>query len=107
MVPIPDEAWTDLRVDFYGPVHPTGEMILVVEDEHSRYVDLEILHSTGSATVNPALETMLSRFGLPNVVRTDNGPPFNGNEFAKFATYLGFEHIPVAPYSPWTNGMVE
>ena len=107
MVPIPNEAWTDLRMDFYGPVHPTGEMIIVVEDEHSRYPDLEIIHSTSSATVNPVLETMLSRFGIPNVVRTDNGPPFNGKEFAQFAKYLGFEHIPVAPYSPWTNGMVE
>ena len=107
MVPIPNEAWTNLRMDFYGPVHPTGEMIIVVEDEHSRYPDLEIIHSTSSATVTPVLETMLSRFGIPNVVRTDNGPPFNGKEFAQFAKYLGFEHITVAPLSPWTNGMVE
>ena len=55
MVPIPNEAWTNLRMDFYGPVHPTGEMIIVVEDEHSGYPDLEIVHSTSSATVNPVL----------------------------------------------------
>ena len=48
MAPIPKEAWTDLRADFYGPVNPTGEMILVVEVEDSRYPDIDILNSTSS-----------------------------------------------------------
>ena len=82
-------------------------MILVVEVEDSRYPDIDILNSTSSKTVHPALETMMSCFGLPSVDRSDNGTPFNCAEFEQFAKRLGFKHITVPPYSPWTNIMIE
>ncbi|XP_028413678.1 uncharacterized protein LOC114536535 [Dendronephthya gigantea] len=41
------------------------------------------------------------------VVQTDNGPPFNGNEFAKFAQALGFKHRKVTLLWPRANGEVE
>ena len=107
MVPIPDEPWSSLRADFYGPVHGTGEHILVVQDEYSRYPEIEILSSTGCQSALPALDRILSRFGIPDVLRSDNGPPFNGHEFAEFANYMGFKHRPVTPLAPWANGLVE
>ena len=41
------------------------------------------------------------------VVKSDNGPPFNGDEFAKFASVLGFRHRKVTPLWPRANGEVE
>ena len=41
------------------------------------------------------------------VVKSDNGPPFNGEEFAKFASVLGFRHRKVTPLWPSANGEVE
>ena len=107
MVPIPGEPWSSLRADFYGPVHGTGEHVLVVQDEYSRYPEIEILSSTGSKGAIPAFDRIMSRFGIPDVLRSDNGPPFNGHEFADFAEYMGFEHRPVVPLAPWANGLVE
>ena len=40
-------------------------------------------------------------------VKSDNGPPFNGEEFAKFACVLGFKHRKVTPLWPRANGEVE
>ena len=44
---------------------------------------------------------------MPQVVTFDNGPPFNGHEFAQFADYLGFKHRRVTPLWPEANGEVE
>jgi len=41
------------------------------------------------------------------VVKSDNGPPINGGEFAQFAKYLGFKHRKVSPQWPEANGEVE
>ena len=41
---------------------------------------------------------------LLSVVKSDNGPPFNGYEFAQFADYLGFKHSKVTPLWPEVNG---
>ena len=107
MVPIPEEPWTNLRTDFYGPVSQAGEYILVVQDEHSRYPDVEIVHSTSSRVVIPALDRIMSRFGIPKILRSDNGPPFQGEEFAEFAKWMGIKHVRVTPCTPWANGLVE
>ena len=41
------------------------------------------------------------------VVKSDNGPPFIGHEFAQFANYLGFKHRKVTPLWLEANGEVE
>jgi len=46
-------------------------------------------------------------FGTPTVAKSDNGPPFNGEEFAKFAHVLGFRHHKVTPLWQRANGEVE
>ena len=41
------------------------------------------------------------------MLKSDNGPPFNGQDFAKFADVLGFKHRKVTPLWPRANGEVE
>ena len=36
------------------------------------------------------ISSVFATFGTPCVVKSDNGPPFNGEEFAKFASALCF-----------------
>ena len=55
----------------------------------------------------PALDKIFSMSGVPDTVRSDNGPPFNSAEFKQFASYLGFKHRKVTPYWPRANGQVE
>ena len=55
----------------------------------------------------PKLDRIFAAYGVPQVVKSDNGPPFNGSEFAQFAKYLGFKHRKVSPLWPEANGEVE
>ena len=55
----------------------------------------------------PKLDRIFAAYGVPQVVKSNNGPPFNGVEFAQFAKYLGFKHRKVSPLWPEANGEVE
>ena len=106
MTKLPDAPWQEVAADFVGPF-PSGELLLVVIDEFSRFPEVEIINSTSAKTVIPKLDNIFSRQGVPCVLKTDNGPPFNSSEFEQFANYLGFKHRKVTPYWPKANGEAE
>jgi len=66
-------------------------MFLIIDD-YSRYPVVEMVKSTSAATAIPKLDNVFSEFGVPGVVKSDNGPPFNSKEFASFADDRGFKH---------------
>ena len=41
------------------------------------------------------------------MVKTDNGSPFNGEQFSSWAKYIGFAHRRVTPLWPEANGEAE
>ena len=104
--PLPAVPWKTLSADFLGPL-PTGELLLVVMDDFSRFPEVEIVSSTASTTVIPKLDSIFARQGIPEILKTDNGPPFNGGELTQFANHLGFHHRKVTPLWPCANGEVE
>nr|KAI8735615.1 CAunnamed protein product [Biomphalaria glabrata] len=55
---------------------------------------------------NPTKETF-SRFGIPNIIASDNGSTFTSNEFKDLTKRNGIKHIPTAPFHPATNGLAE
>merc|ERR1712002_75100 len=82
MTPLPGGPWQEVSADFLGPL-PTGEYLLVVIDEYSRYPEVEVVTSTSSKATLPALDAIFARQGIPVLtLKSDNGPPFNGHEFA-------------------------
>ena len=103
---LPKAPWEEVSVDFLGPI-PTGEYLLVVMDDYSRFPEVEVVTSTSSSCVIPKLDCIFARQGVPLIVKSDNGPPFNGEEFKKFASYLGFKHRRITPLWPRANGEVE
>ena len=105
MSTLPPGPWQELSIDFCGPF-PSGDYLLVVVDDYSRYPEVEILKSTSAKAVIPHLDSIFARQGIPNVVRTDNGPPFNSHDFHLYATHLGFKHRKVTPAWPKANGEV-
>ena len=76
-------------------------------DDFSRYPEVEILRSTSAKAVIPHLDSIFARQGIPEVIRTDNGPPFNSESFQMFATQLGFTHRKITPEWPRANGEAE
>ena len=71
---------------------------MVVTDEFSRFPEVEILNSTSARAVIPKLDAIFARQGIPEVLKSDNGPLFNGLEFKNFADYLGFKHRRITPF---------
>ena len=86
---------------------PTHDYIMVVTDEFSRFPEVEILTSTSARAVIPKLDAIFARQGIPDILKSDNGPPFNGHEFKNFSDYLGFKHRRITPYWPRANGEAE
>ena len=105
MTNLPNSPWEAVSVDFKEL--PTGEYLLVVVDDYSRFPIVELVSSTSARCVVPKLDSIFAVHGTPRVMRTDNGPPFNGAEFASFAEYLDFKHRKVTPLWPQANGEVE
>ena len=93
-------------MDFCGPFL-NGDHLLVVTDDFSRFPEVEILRSTSAKAVIPHLDSIFARQGIPEMVRTDNDPPFNSESFRMFATQLGFKHLRITPVWPRANGETE
>ena len=104
MSTLPNQPCEEMSVDF---AHVDGEILLLVIDDYSRFPFVEPVSSEASSAVIPKLDKIFATFGTPNVVKSDNGPPFNGKDFAKLADVLGFKHRKVTPLWPRANGEVE
>jgi hypothetical protein len=104
MSPLPVAAWEEISIDFASV---SGETVLVIVDDYSRFPIVEPISSTSAASAIPKLDKCFAMFGTPKVVRSDNGPPFNGEDFARFASVLGFRHRKITPLWSRSNGEVE
>lgn len=85
----------------------TGEYLLVIIDDYKHYPVVKILHTTSTTAVIPVLDDVFSMFGIPSVLKTDNGPPFNSSMFTQFADNLGFLHRKITPFWPQANATAE
>ena len=94
MSTLPNQPCEEMSVDF---AHVDEEMLLLVIDDYSRFPFVEPVASEAASAVIPTLDKIFATFGTPNVVKSDKGPPFNGQDFAKFADVLGFKHRTVTP----------
>ena len=106
MTEMPELPWRTIHVDFYGPL-PTSEYLLVAVDRYSRFPEVEIVHSTRASTVIPKLDKMFSVHGIPDTIISDNGPPFNGDDYARYLKTLGIQAKFSTPYWPQSNATVE
>ncbi|CAB4027669.1 uncharacterized protein K02A2.6-like [Paramuricea clavata] len=99
MTEMPELPWRTVHIDFYGPL-PSSEYLLVAVDRYSRFPEVEIVHSTRASTVIPKLDKMFSVHGIPDTIISDNGPPFNGDEYARYLKTLGIQAKFSTPYWP-------
>ena len=64
MTPLPSAPRKEVAVDFAGPF-PSGDYIMVVTDEFSRFPEVEILTSTSATAVIPKLGAIFARQIMP------------------------------------------
>jgi hypothetical protein len=102
----PLKPWEFLSADFYGPLR-SGKYLLVIIDQLSHFPICREISSTAAQVVIPTLINLFAEFGVPNKMKTDNGPPFNSKRFSDFAKNEGFHHQKVMPRWAQANGQVE
>ena len=100
---VPSEAWEYISIDFFGPM-PGGEHVLVVQDLCTKYPVAAILkRDTIAKTTIATLDQIFINFGRPIRYRSDNGSPFDSNEFKSYMKSIGVESDPSYPYHPQSN----
>ena len=60
-----------------------------------------------SRSLHAPLKQIFSEQGIPQSVRTDNGPQFNSKEFSELSSVYGFKHVTSSPHYPRSNGFIE
>ena len=101
----PSRPWARVHVDFAGPI--LGKNILITVDAHSKWIEAVCTPSTSSNSVIEELCTAFTKFGLPEMIVTDNGTGFVSEEFESFLRSNGIKHTASAQYHPASNGPAE
>ena len=102
--PIPSRPWEIVETDLF---QWEQNNYMVVVDYYSRYIEIARLENTTSKTVVNHTKSIFARHGIPEVVRSDNGPQYTAMEYKQFAQEWKFEHQTSSPYYPKSNGLAE
>ena len=82
--------------------------ILVVLDEYTREcLALRVARRFGSLQVIETLADVMLVRGIPEHIRSDNGPEFIAEELRKWLGKVGTRTLYIEPGSPWENGYCE
>lgn len=104
-MPLPSGPWKKLAIDFTDVAN--GVHLLVVVDYFSRYPEVETMTTTTAKNTIYKLRIIFARFGFPEELVCDNGPPFTSDEFVTFCNNSGITIKHSIPYAPFQNGLVE
>ena len=61
-------------------------------DDIMQYSIVQIIRSVSANTFIQVLDKIQAIFGIPEVIKSDNGAPVNSDAFASFAKHIGFRH---------------
>ncbi len=82
--------------------------ILAVVDEYTREcLALEVASSIRSSHVIDTLSRLMSLYGKPAFIRSDNGPEFTAKAVIEWLTSHRIGPAFIEPGSPWQNGYIE
>ena len=100
----PDYPWQRVGMDLF---ELSGKTYLIIIDYYSRWIEVVHLQNTSSSSVIDHCKSVFARFGIPEIVVSDNGPQFSSKDFLNFSKYYDFTHVTSSPYHPQGNGEAE
>ena len=102
--PLPDYPWQVVGSDLF---YHKGTTYLLAVDYFSRYPEISKLTTTTSQGVINALRPIFARYGVPEILRSDNGPQYISQEMTEFSREYGFKQLTSSPHYPRSNGLAE
>ena len=100
---IPEGPWRKLGIDYFTF---DGNSYVLICDYFSKFSFL-YRAKTSFWSLRDCLIYLFSIEGYPDEIVSDNGPPFQSKEFAKFLSGLGIKHTTSSPGYPRSNGFIE
>ena len=100
---IPEGPWRKLGMDYFN-FH--GNSYVLICDYFSKFPFLFKV-KTSFWSLRDHLIDLFSIEGYPDKIVSDNGPPFQSKEFAKFLSGLGIKHSTSSPGYARSNGFIE
>ena len=99
----PDLPWQKVATDLW---YWKATYLLLV-DYFSRYIEIAKLTKVTSNKLIHHIKSIFARHGIPQEVRSDNGPQYASSVFDKFAKEYVFLHVTSSPRYPQSNGEAE
>ena len=100
---IPEGPWRKLGMDYFNY---DGNSYVLICDYFSKFPFL-YRAKTSFWSLRDRLIDLFSIEGYPDKIVSDNGPPFQSKEFAKFLSSLGIKHTTSSAGYPRSNGFIE
>ncbi|UYV63361.1 K02A2.6-like, partial [Cordylochernes scorpioides] len=102
--PVPDYPWQTVSLDiFYIQKKPH----LLVFDRYSGYPEVFALNPPTAINVKNKLRETFARFGIPETMMSDNGPPFCSEIMTDFCIKWGIKQLFSSPHLHRSNGLAE
>jgi len=100
-----------VHIDIVGPLKTSrykNKYILTMLDRYSRWFECTPLRTiTAENVAEKFVSIWISRFGVPEIIISDQGTQFESQVFAQMCTVLGVKRSRTTPYHPQSNGMLE
>ena len=102
----PEQPWQQLGADF---MMFDGSEYLVIVDYYSKrpFVWKMPTLQCNSAKTITVLKELFAEHGIPEEIRSDNGPQFASHLFAEFTKDWNIKHSTSSPRNPRSNGQAE
>ena len=104
----PFQQWS---LNFIGEIHPASSgqhrWILMATNLFTKWIEAIPTRSTSYKVIIGFLEDLITRFGCPSKIVTDNVAAFGSEPLAKFCEQFGIKLIHSTPYYPQGNGLAE
>ena len=100
----PDRPWAKVVADLFEYKNVT---YLLTVDYYSKWIEVDKLDNLSSKNAISYIKSQFARHGIPDELKSDNGPQFRSSEFTEFSSKYGFVHTTSSPYYPQANGEAE
>ena len=102
---VPPGPWVKIGVAFFQDHF--GNKHLIVANYFSKFPCMFPVASAHHFKTINHLRGLFAAEGVPTIVMSDNGPPFNGDDFKKFAHEFNFVHTTSSPHFHQSSGFIE